>query len=216
MHTRSNPWLLSCVDNQAPQECRSQSKMKPRDTGRCPFKTKIAQFSSRQIQRFMGYLGRVNVHETMPACLGYRTWSPVRSTYPVCSTRYISCLTRYNPFHWRGLPARKFFPRCMKWRSTGVVYSHGPPTHNSHAASPSAHPPARPRTRRWPPGSRPPPHFRVPELPPARPRCSQHQHEARGRDVRPDAGPPPDSLPAPWPHAGRPNHGAGVWGFVAR
>ena len=165
----------------------------------------------------MGYLGRVNVHETMPACLGYRTWSPVRSTYPVCSTRYISCLTRYNPFHWRGLPARKFFPRCMKWRSTGVVYSHGPPTHNSHAASPSAHPPARPRTRRWPPGSRPPGLFRVPELPlpPA--------HEVRRDSMKPGGGmgvriqarlrtpfPPPGLMLAVR------NTGAGVWGFVAR
>ena len=151
----------------------------------------------------MGYLGRVNVHETMPACLGYRTWSPVRSTYPVCSTRYISCLTRYNPFHWRGLPARKFFPRCMKWRSTGVVYSHGPPTNNSHAASPSAHPPARPRTRPWPPGSSLPPGTIVSpnSHPPAPDVRSTSMKLGGGMCVRMQAasGPPSRPLASCWP-----------------
>jgi hypothetical protein len=60
-----------------------------------------------------------------------------------------------------------------------------------------------------PPRARPCP--RTP--PPARPRGSQGRHEARGRDGRPDSSPPPDSLPAPWPHAGRPKHGGGRVGF---
>ena len=62
------------------------------------------------------------------------------------------------------------------------------------------------------PGFPPPGHFRVPELPQTRPRGSQGKHAARGRDGRPDAGPPPDSLPAPWFHNGRPNAGGRACG----
>ena len=56
----------------------------------------------------------------------------------------------------RSKPARRFFPRRMKWRIAGGVYQYDPRTSTGILHVPPGHPNTRPRARLWPRVTAPP------------------------------------------------------------
>ena len=56
----------------------------------------------------------------------------------------------------RSKPARRFFPRRMKWRIAGGVYQYDPRTSTGILHVPPGHPITRPRARLWPRVTAPP------------------------------------------------------------
>ena len=66
------------------------------------------------------YVGSVNMHETMPACCGYRR-RPIPGERHIPSARRGPCARRgiYPIRSARSNPSCRFFSRKKKWRSTG-------------------------------------------------------------------------------------------------